>query len=125
MSRFFGAWRKHCGGFPQKSHRFFLEVSLRRRSFLLALLALPCGLPTTNCLTSDASGDGSWTARPTGWRRTAFGWEEASRWQRDVAPAPLATPAMAVHPLVIASLELLISVGVLVVASPSSRKSRR
>jgi len=104
---------------------FFLEASLRRRLFLIALLSLALWLPTTTCPTPQARGEGSSNDRPTGWRRTELGWEEASRWQIDVPPVQLPTPATAVHPLVIASLELMISVGALAAVSPSSRKRRR
>ena len=95
---------------------------MRHRLLLLALFSLACWFPATNCPISQALGDGSSTDRPSGWRRTVSGWEEASRWHLDARPDPHLTPAMAVHPLVIASLELLISVGGLVVASPASRK---
>ena len=50
------------------------------------------------------------------WRRTAAGWERAGDWQPN-SPTRLAVPkfksADAVHPLVVAALELLVSLGAL------------
>lgn len=130
FDRFLGRWRRHCDGCSNSSsasHLFHVEASLRRCLLLLALFSLTFfGVPTTTCPTPQARGDGSSSGRQTGWRRTEFGWEEASRWQLDAPPVRLLTPVVAVHPLVIASLELMISVGALVAGSPSpsSRKKR-
>ena len=58
----------------------------------------------------------------TDWRRTAAGWERVSEWQSD-SPTLLAGPVFksvdAVHPLVIAVLELLVSVAALLYFSPA------
>lgn len=111
-------WSLHFAATP-----FSVEAALRRCLFLLVWLLL-FFRPPTACPISRARGDGG-SSQPTGWRRTDLGWEEASRWQLERVPRPVPTPATAVHPLVIASLELMISLGALLVGSPGPREKQQ
>ncbi|HUG69913.1 MAG TPA: hypothetical protein VMM76_19330 [Pirellulaceae bacterium] len=95
---------------------------MRSRLFVFVLFALAFPLPATSCSSLQARGDGGANDRPlVAWRRTALGWEDASRWQLNATLRPLPTSTAAVHPLVIASLELMLSVGVLILVAPSPR----
>ena len=62
---------------------------------------------------------GRYLLRPQGgWRRTSRGWERAEDWRW--SPAELRTaPGTAVHPLVVASLQLLLTAAALISASPN------
>lgn len=97
---------------------------MRRRLYLFVLFALVFRLPVTSCAGLPVRENGGADDRPV-WRRTEFGWEDASRWQLNATPQSLPTSTAAVHPLVIASLELMISVGVLILGAPSPRVKRR
>ena len=55
-------------------------------------------------------------AASANWRRTANGWERTSDWRFE--NRPIAPRIAAVHPLVIAGLQLLLSVGVLLALTP-------
>lgn len=61
------------------------------------------------------------TGNSVQWRRTARGWEQTSRWPSAIQPSE--PRIAAVHPAVIAALQLLISSGALIVFAPS-RKAR-
>lgn len=98
---------------------------MRRYLIPLIFLSLALWLPEAARPFSEARGDSNADRRSTEWRRTAQGWEDASRWQLESLPHPYPTPATAVHPLVVASLELLISIGALVIASPAQSTKRR
>jgi hypothetical protein len=104
---------------------FLSGAALRSRLFLFVFLALTFWLPTTDDSSFQARGNGRTGERPVAWRRTEFGWEDASRWQLNATLRPFPTPATAVHPFIIASLELMLSIGALVIGSPSSRVTRR
>lgn len=95
------------------------------RVFLLVSLTFACWLSTASCLSVQRRDTASVAERPEGWRRAKSGWEDASRWPLDTNLRPLSAPTATVHPFVIASLELLISVGALVMGSPSARVTRR
>jgi hypothetical protein len=56
------------------------------------------------------------------WRRTTRGWEQTANWPRAVRVAPSAPPAP--HPLVVAALLLLLSIGALVAFSPDTAVRR-
>ena len=111
--------------FAKKNSLINGEIALRRYVTLLLWLLLALWLLTLPCQVSHAGGDETANARVTCWRRTKLGWEDASQWMFNVEPQPLPAPSTAVHPLVIASLELLISVGALVLCTPSSRPPRQ
>jgi hypothetical protein len=104
---------------------FVLGAALRSHFFSLLLLSLAFGLSTAGCSNFQGRGKGGVDGRPVSWRRTEFGWEDASRWQLNATLRPLPTPATAVHPFVIAALELMISVGSLALGSHASRATRR
>lgn len=98
---------------------------MRSRLPSYVLLAIACWLPIANC-SRIAAGDARQAAEiPSGWRRTESGWEDAAGWRLDATPQSLPTSAAAVHPLVIASLELMISFGALLIGANSSRVARR
>ncbi len=52
------------------------------------------------------------------WRRTAQGWEKTTDWQAVPVISPEWTHAGSIHPALVASLQLLISLGELVAWSP-------
>ena len=54
------------------------------------------------------------------WVRTVNGWERASTW-RDLAEQREITPALRIHPLLIALLEVLTSLAALMAFSPETR----
>ena len=101
------------------------EAALHRSSLLLALLSVGVWFPMPTCPNSELLGDGGVDGPPIAWRRTEHGWEDASRWHLDTPLHPYPTRSAAVHPCVIASLELLISLGALVIGSPRQRRCRR
>ena len=74
-----------------------------------------CGPPLA-CQTSPTERVAS--NNPDPWRRTTRGWERVDRWQM-----PRPAPATAIHPLVIATLQLLVSIGALVAWPASIRPS--
>ena len=150
---FCALWRGRCNSsgnvldWPIQSA--IAEAALRRLLLLLLWLWPACWLPPAPHAVVGLHGDGNislrrlWAGyetrpleplsrtssirigtRPTGWRRTALGWEEASHWRLRASIGSVPTSAAAVHPLVIASLQLLVSIGALLVGS-SARKSRR
>lgn len=72
-----------------------------------------------------ADREGSLQATPRlDWVRTAHGWEQSSRWQHLLEDYTL-TPALRIHPLLIALLELLISLAALVAFPPYLPITRR
>lgn len=96
-----------------------------RRCLFLLVLTSPVFWPATPiCPTPLARGDGNPSKRVAEWRRTELGWEDATCWRRDTTPARFPAAAAAIHPLVIASLELMISVGALVAGTPTSLEER-
>jgi hypothetical protein len=92
------------------------EARLRR--FVIFFLGYSLmGSALSTCADSDVE-------RAETWRRTAHGWEHPGHWQTARADQPPAR-TIAIHPLVVASLQLLISVGALVAgASPTSQPVR-
>lgn len=52
------------------------------------------------------------TEDPSGWRRTARGWEHESTW-KSLEPQELA-PALRVHPVLVATLQVMMVLGALV-----------
>ncbi|MCA9119385.1 MAG: hypothetical protein KDB11_04330 [Planctomycetales bacterium] len=95
------------------------------RSYQFALLALGFVVLVSIPQNAFVRGDETVRIRPIGWRRTACGWEDTSCWHLDFRIKSRPTPVAAVHPLVLASLELMISVGVLVIGSPPYPRIRR
>ena len=52
-----------------------------------------------------------------GWRRTADGWERADQFLRSQAAAPCDYPARRFHPALLASLQILLGAGALLIAN--------
>lgn len=105
--------------------RFVPEATLQRPLLLFALLSVGFWFPMPTCPNSQLWGDGDVDDRPVAWRRTEHGWEDADRWHLNSPIQPHPTRSAAVHPFVIASLVLLISLGALVIGSPRRCGFRR
>jgi hypothetical protein len=87
---------------------------------LSALFYIACnmdsGLPEISQMTSRIS-----EASHDTWRRTAQGWEKSTDWQHVPVISPEWIHAGSIHPALVASLQLLISLGALVAWNPAPR----
>ena len=103
-------------------HPLFTEASLRRSLLLSIWFAMASMLLITACSWQTVRGEANHNETATDWRRTDAGWEHSSLWQANAKLGSSPTSIATVHPLVIASLELLMSIGFLVLATPAVRE---
>ncbi|MBN2294184.1 MAG: hypothetical protein JXM70_17285 [Pirellulales bacterium] len=96
-------------------------LSLLALAFLVIAAAnIPAeySLPAMLDSNADAAHNGSEQSQPTigsfesGWRYTKSGWQKLSDWER---PAPVSKPAL--HPVVVGSMQLLVSLAALIAFS--------
>jgi hypothetical protein len=81
---------------------------------ILGIVLLLLGIGLASCRIENGSAEVSKPPRAADWVRTSDGWERPGNWAPSLAPPP------AVHPLVIAAGQLLVSMLALAAARPVS-----
>jgi hypothetical protein len=91
---------------------------------ILAVTLLFAGAGWAASVTLQPAATTSVAASDDGWRRTADGWERAEQFLPTQTAAPCDYPARRFHPALLASLQILLGAGALLLANRNSAAER-